>query len=824
MIQDVQGELKQGKGYRFDKVGNNWVWVEITDNELSAVQALASSKAKVYVTTPTVPYAIGDLWLKDNKLYKCKTAKDSAGSYNINDWELATDYTNDAKALEVEQQLNNLEVGGRNYYVINKSENGYVQQSGVSTLGPMNNTWQEHTSEYVEVNPNEQWIFQVWVTPTIGSANYLWMAYQLYDENKVSVGSRPAKMKGTNTGLPQYEYFLINIPDNVKYIRVSARLYKDGKIKLEKGNKPTDWSPAPEDIDTNISQVQENLDNLEIGGRNLIRNGTFKYNLNDWKIGNSGQYQYELVNGYNDGKALKIVKGDATTYIAFYQFLNVIIKANTMLTASMKVKTVSGNADNLYMRFANTFSMPRKSKKVLDDGWVLYTYQGKHTSDIDTESISFGPNGAAGEFIFDDLKLEFGNKATYWTEAPEDIDTEIKALNTLIEESDYNLLYAEPSDWSTDYKRYYKKSNEQIYVLTTEQPSDWSTNYTDYYTKSYSLLVAEPSDWELDYMNYYVKNGNEYNHITGGYAPTFETNKYYEEVYSSVSGDSAPTWVTGTYYKLGYSEIYIHVTGSTAPTWQSNKYYEFIPSINSRLINAETTIDSIRGKIINQVIDANGKVITTQTSGGLSINLSGITSDISQILKDMANKENSTDASVARDKLQEQLSRLKDSTAFIRCYKESKKYTNNGTTEIRTIPIIELGSNTSPFHLKINNEGIYFVEGYPVFTLTSSQPSDWSTNYINYYKKDDDDENIYVQVQNTVAPTWKVDTYYSKNTSNEHIIAFANNEAFYNLKAVVQKEVQIGSTWDESQQKFTGSTWSWQIHNGNLGLVFSSIN
>lgn len=46
VVKDVEGELKQGKGYRFDKVGDNWKWIELTDNELSAVQAIAEDAKK----------------------------------------------------------------------------------------------------------------------------------------------------------------------------------------------------------------------------------------------------------------------------------------------------------------------------------------------------------------------------------------------------------------------------------------------------------------------------------------------------------------------------------------------------------------------------------------------------------------------------------------------------------------------------------------------------------------------------------------------------------------------------------------------------------
>ena len=102
VIEDVDGELKQGKSYRFDKVGTSWVWVELTDNELSAVQALAQSKAKVFVTQPKPPYNIGDLWLNNQELYECKTSKSEGGNFSTDDWKLATKYTDDTKANQAQ--------------------------------------------------------------------------------------------------------------------------------------------------------------------------------------------------------------------------------------------------------------------------------------------------------------------------------------------------------------------------------------------------------------------------------------------------------------------------------------------------------------------------------------------------------------------------------------------------------------------------------------------------------------------------------------------------------------------------------------------------
>lgn len=132
VIEDIDGELKQGKSYRFDKVGNTWTWVELTDNELSAVQALAQSKAKVFTTTPKPPYNVGDLWLKDKELYECITAKDANGTYAVADWQKATKYTDDTVAYlaqaTADKAINNQTITatteeGKEFYLTDSAEN-----------------------------------------------------------------------------------------------------------------------------------------------------------------------------------------------------------------------------------------------------------------------------------------------------------------------------------------------------------------------------------------------------------------------------------------------------------------------------------------------------------------------------------------------------------------------------------------------------------------------------------------------------------------------------------------------------------------------------
>lgn len=66
--------------------------------DIQNAQGTADSKRRVFYSTPTVPYDAGDLWVQgsDGDILRCAQAKTSAGSYNRNDWVLASKYTDDS--------------------------------------------------------------------------------------------------------------------------------------------------------------------------------------------------------------------------------------------------------------------------------------------------------------------------------------------------------------------------------------------------------------------------------------------------------------------------------------------------------------------------------------------------------------------------------------------------------------------------------------------------------------------------------------------------------------------------------------------------------
>lgn len=93
-----------GKVFRWVKNGNTYSWQEMQDSEVAQALALANdalklagTKRRIFVSTPTTPYDVGDLWVQGSTgdIMRCRTARTS-GNYNAADWVKACKYTDDS--------------------------------------------------------------------------------------------------------------------------------------------------------------------------------------------------------------------------------------------------------------------------------------------------------------------------------------------------------------------------------------------------------------------------------------------------------------------------------------------------------------------------------------------------------------------------------------------------------------------------------------------------------------------------------------------------------------------------------------------------------
>lgn len=90
---------------------NGTSWKLLQDKEALAAKALATVKRRVFITQPTPPYDIADLWLTSTQANKadmmtCVIAR-ASGNYTASDWMKLVKYTDDSYASTKYEQTNN---------------------------------------------------------------------------------------------------------------------------------------------------------------------------------------------------------------------------------------------------------------------------------------------------------------------------------------------------------------------------------------------------------------------------------------------------------------------------------------------------------------------------------------------------------------------------------------------------------------------------------------------------------------------------------------------------------------------------------------------
>ena len=160
--------------------------------------------------------------------------------------------TNQLFQIEVSKAFGN----HQNLFLNSTATKGYLGNAGIIYVA--NSIQKEITSDFISVEPNENLIFQHWVTlPENGMA---WTAWQFFDKNKNAIDVRRIGLNSykATTG-KQHNINQITVLANAYFVRFSARMYDDGLIKVEKGSAPSDYSVAPNDALEAVKTVQSQL-------------------------------------------------------------------------------------------------------------------------------------------------------------------------------------------------------------------------------------------------------------------------------------------------------------------------------------------------------------------------------------------------------------------------------------------------------------------------------------------------------------------------------------------------------------------------------------
>lgn len=131
---------------------------------------------------------------------------------------------------------NNLQIGGVNRFIKSTATiNKYITATGTITAG--GNYWD--LTDYIDVSQWTHYIASGWTN--LGNAP----ATCFYDSNKKFISGVAGNNTSARHSLP--------IPTGAAYMRFSYAHVDTDKLKIEKGTKATDYSPAPEDVNAKFN-------------------------------------------------------------------------------------------------------------------------------------------------------------------------------------------------------------------------------------------------------------------------------------------------------------------------------------------------------------------------------------------------------------------------------------------------------------------------------------------------------------------------------------------------------------------------------------------
>ena len=283
-----------------------------------------------WTTTPPIWSSGKYLWTRSEIIYKNPTETAYTKPVCDNSWEA----------------VNEIEIGGRN--LLQNSNfafglDGWYKHD-YHTVEIVKDSTYGNVVKMTALDNNTGGIFKV---PTVNFKNEEVYTMSVYIKSSV-VGSQIGIAIDGN-GLAEGEIFTISVANEwvnlvstfktsgvnpnirVYSVKSSGCIFHITNIKVEKGNKPTDWTPAPEDVEANINNLEDTM------------NGAFK----DGILSDAEKKSIK--------QSLNIIKGDAEEvqrqYDVVYKNSNLIGTAKTELLNS---KTSYNSAYSSLISFINT--------------------------------------------------------------------------------------------------------------------------------------------------------------------------------------------------------------------------------------------------------------------------------------------------------------------------------------------------------------------------------------------------------------------------------------------------------------------------------------
>lgn len=182
-------------------------------------------------------------WKVPDGAYFILVSYPNTGNVKVERGNRATDWT--LAPEDTDAKIDDISIGGRNLIKTTDLIVGWIDDTGaLRYAGDWDKTFL--TGEYISVDAGKEYMFQLFWTDDNTEA---WIVYAYYNANKEFIKVAPNQIYNTD----KYYKEKITIPSGVAYMRISWEFGAQRAVKLEKGNKATDWTAAPEDTEAKIA-------------------------------------------------------------------------------------------------------------------------------------------------------------------------------------------------------------------------------------------------------------------------------------------------------------------------------------------------------------------------------------------------------------------------------------------------------------------------------------------------------------------------------------------------------------------------------------------
>jgi phage shock protein A len=204
-------------------------------------------------------------------------------------------------------------------------------------------------------------------------------------------------------------------------------------------------------LSSTIANVQNDFDNLSIGGRNYIKNSQFKNGLNDW-------ISTPNLKSKVSSPFIEMTSSVISDYIGIHQVFNISLKAGDIITVSLDAYNLSSDSnglqvgvhwrDNTGIIAQSWADVNNKSttRVALTSSTKRYSFSYRVPPGVNTTSVNlmiYGARGLSFNIAVGNIKLEKGNKATDWSPAPEELATVTEMSNITQTVKDIQLSVAD---------------------------------------------------------------------------------------------------------------------------------------------------------------------------------------------------------------------------------------------------------------------------------------------------------------------------------------------------------------------------------------------